>query len=1127
MRPLEWVNLLLKRHGLEKPDGRRLFQYRITDKEFENLEKILKNSALLGVTNLTRALLWDAAFVVYASEWWRRYYSGQWGWDGIFNSLGIDYRELSTGRRNELIEMGLHRWRRAVRVHNGTRKFLGTVATEGGLPLNQLADSGGWLRGVLQPVLKKHISRNIAIAVLVENYSDLIPTSYRSPETAQILADIAETVISLRQEHQLMNRESPLEWLDRNEPSWRELFPLPIDDAAGKSLLSDLVDVASKAKIDERNNNPFEIDRFIIRAESPNPDLIAHLEMPTFVSSDSLGIDFSDINFPSTFNLEVSEPNGSVWPWCRGILTTYLDKQVIKLSGRTLKLSGLDATKELRLRFKSMGETILEVDLINGELLDTELPWLFRNIDGKWVLHGVASQSIKSEFAMVFIPPNYSYESLGEETQLYEHGELLSGHLMKISGEIRCKFEDVQYKLSSGIEESVVQYHLTGKRFSYGTKPGEVYLGLPRLMEKNSITGAYSVYRGDKLLAKPVGVDAQWRPLSQDCMGYYEVRLLDGNNDIKLRKRIGILDENFKLKIKPDSRKASKGCIQLSCIENAHISVGNESISAHVEQNSGAAEIQLEADGAPPLYVDVSVLPNRHNRELLLKLPFPSNGALLFDSEGKQVSFSSQLFLNNLMGYRVKVFVDQYIQGQEAYLSFSLIDPDISNEILKDIYIQRKIHLNGEVSEFALIDWKQSIDSLMSVSSSPGSMVKVSLINCGKDMFGFFVHRYDIEMIVRYVDGIVEIDPKILNSITSEVLENTMVSSFSLNQPEQADVRLEQVTSELALVGKWKFPQERVNPGPWLIYPLKESRLQFRPLLWNVGDPVEYDHNSISEVDSLPKAINISDPKVRNEAIRHVLQSMAGDLEHKSWSYLSHLWQKSSHLTMNTFDVWKLAVSETVFLASLLITGNDDIVEKLENELPLMWELVKLSDWENSLNLYKEKLLKSLDDDEELVIELIRKKIQIVESLSYSMMSVGKILRFKLLNEYSPELMAMKLPVSEFLKPRLNEAHQELLRRHAESSWPIILSGLLMKQRKMLPKSYSSLLETHHDFQQAVIFLPLVLAWRVLFCNESDWPMSTVELFKIQQLKDFDEDWFSIAFQFLSGWLSQQDNMEK
>jgi len=404
MKPSEWMISILDRYDLHKPDGRPLYQYRITDNEFNELAKTLRLSAFMGIQHIRKMFLWDAAFVIYGAEWWRRHYTGDWGWDGIFGSVGINYKDLPTNKRNELIETGLHRWRRPVRVNDGRRGFLPTVATEGGLPLHQLAESGGWLKAVLKPVLKKHVTRDIDISVLVDNYQSLIPKGYRTTELKNILADIVQTVVLLRNEHQLMDKESPLAWLDKNLPSWRELFPLPIDDESGKSLLSDLIDTAAKAKEDESNKNPFELERYLIRAESPSPEYIAQLDMPTFFYLNGIGFDSEADIFASTFDIEVVEPGGSAWPWCRGILTNFREKQALKLTGRSFKLSGLDAAKELKLRFKSMGKIIHEFELVNGCALDTAVPWMFKHIDDKWMLQGVASQSIKDEAAIVYIP---------------------------------------------------------------------------------------------------------------------------------------------------------------------------------------------------------------------------------------------------------------------------------------------------------------------------------------------------------------------------------------------------------------------------------------------------------------------------------------------------------------------------------------------------------------------------------------------------------------------------------------------------------------------------------------------------------------------------------------------------
>lgn len=329
MLPKEWIRSLLKRHQLERPDGRPLYQYRVTDDEFSDLEQLLIKTAVFGIENITRMTQWDAAFVIYGSEWWRRSYDGGWGWDGIFNFLEIDNSYLSPSDRSSFVENGLRRWGREVRKHDGVRKFLGTVATEGGLPLKQLSGSGGWLKGTLQPVLRKHVSKGISIDLLLDGYEELIPRSYRSPAMMQILADIVVTVVRLRKEHNLMEKEAPVQWLDANQPNWREHFPLPINDAAGCSLLKDLIDVASKSKKDKDAKNPIEIERFLIHVDTNSPELVAQIEFPKFIYFESFGFD----ELPSTLSLEIVEPNGTVWPLCRAIQTNTENQNCCKTSG--------------------------------------------------------------------------------------------------------------------------------------------------------------------------------------------------------------------------------------------------------------------------------------------------------------------------------------------------------------------------------------------------------------------------------------------------------------------------------------------------------------------------------------------------------------------------------------------------------------------------------------------------------------------------------------------------------------------------------------------------------------------------------------------------------------------------
>jgi len=1128
MRPIEWVKSLLSRHGLQRADGRPLYQYRISDAEFSELTEMLKLSTIMGVKNIRQMFFWDAAFVIYSSEWWRRYYKGHWGWDGIFNSIGIDFNDLSVGNRNTLIETGLQRWHRNIRYHNGSRMLLGTVATEGGLPLNQLSGSGGWLKHILQPVLRKHISRGINVSVLVDSYSDVIPNSYKSSEMTQILADIAEIVIMLRQEHQLMEKEAPLKWLDANQPNWRELFPLPIDDASGRSLLKDLVDTVSTTEHEQKSKNPFEVERFLVRAESLSPELVALLEMPTFISLRSLGLEASEINLPATFNVEVFEPNGSIWPWCRGILTSYKEKLALKLSGRSLRLLGVDATKELRLRFTSMGETVLEQELIGGYHLDTELPWLFRQVDSQWMLHGTASQSVKDKNAIAFIPSIYSHKGEDETTEIVNLGHLFSDNIYMITGSAICYTDEIKYKLSAGVDESIVHYHLSGQLHPYDSVPREIFIGIPDLVQRNLITGTSLRKKSYQLLAKPLGVDTAWRPLSQVDTGYYELRLYDTDGYIKLRKRVGILNSDFSFNICPDKNDVSSGCIHNESVENCQINVGSKDVLTHINQSGTSTVIQLKAESSPPLSVNISLLPKKQHRELLLKFPFPSKGALLFDQNGQLIPFSSQLFLSNLKGYRIKVFDEKFNLMKQVELTFSLIDPSIAPINLHDLYIRKKMRLKGEMTEFSIYNWMESIDSLMSISTSLDSMVRITMNLHGHEEFRLDIRRYENEISAHWNEGIIEFDSKKVKQLTIDILEKTKVSALFLNQPEQDNSNLTALSSENTLIGRWNFAPEKRQAGPWLIYPHADSQVKFRPLLWNVGISEGMFVFNLSDIDTLPKAICVPDQELRNSSIHQVLRLMAGDLKHKSWAYLDNLWQKTSHLPMSTFDVWKVTVNETRFLACLFILERHDIIERFEMELPLIWELVQLKDWENALKAYQNKLSMTLgEEDKELINELLQKKIIKIESLGISMVSIGQILRKNILNEKTLAQEVMQQKGTDFFRDYLlNPIFQEILRRHSGNEWPTVLSTTINQRYQKLPSNYSELLQTYQPFQNSVVYLPLILAVRVLSTNEQNWPSSTTELFKIQELKRFDEDWFSTVFQLLSGWISQQNNLE-
>ena len=179
------------------------------------------------------------------------------------------------------------------------------------------------------------------------------------------------------------------------------------------------------------------------------------------------------------------------------------------------------------------------------------------------------------------------------------------------------------------------------------------------------------------------------------------------------------------------------------------------------------------------------------------------------------------------------------------------------------------------------------------------------------------------------------------------------------------------------------------------------------------------------------------------------------------------------------------------------------------------------------LGVYRKQLASQLGDDGEFIDELIDKAIERIGEQSQSMHSVRLIIGALVRGRRSPELSVMTLPVDTFVQPRISEEYQKLFQRQADNEWPELLSTKLTQHAEALPAVYTQIVRPHHGYQDAVFYLPVVLAWSVVHGGDESFTSSSDELFKIQQVKNFDEDWFDAAFQMFTGWLSQQDGLEE
>ncbi|ELA8128359.1 STY4851/ECs_5259 family protein [Vibrio parahaemolyticus] len=1128
IKPNIWISSLLARHGIERPDGRPLYKYSVTDAEFEELKGLLAFTGKFGIRNTLSVFQWDAAFVIYCAEWWRRNYGGHWGWEGIFSSLDIPMEHLNAQMRSNMIELGLHRWKRDIKVINGSRRMLGTVATEGGLPLNLIRESGSWLQRIAKSVINSHIKRSIPLERLLNSHKESMPQIYRSPTVLAVLEDVISTVVDLRNEFDLVAKDDPVNWLDKHQQDWRSYFPLPIESEQGRALLNALVSSASKAELTSGYSTAIELNRFITDVGSHSPTLTAELEIPQFLFPKSMSLntrEISQLEKLTRIELVCIDGDGKEYPWCRGMVTLYKGDKVFKLIGKSKLWYDQQAMEGYRVIVRAQGQIVSELPVVAGGALDLSEPWLFREEGNKAYLVGTASSSIKDKGGIVYIPDNFvlSNDERAKEV-ITPLCSLYSGRLWRISGQICLSVGEDSFVVETNSHDLRAVYQLVGKRCPYVSVPSELFIGLPKLRQ-------YDLKSGDtrdvlsntlRLLAKPVGKKAPWVPIQHVGEGFFEIKLLDSNNSTLMRKRVGILNPSFRLTLSPDSDSALKGVVELEGMNKAEVFVasGGPIILEQRCSDSGLF-IGVEAKSErPPSSFAASFQFRGQTRTIDLQIPFPARGALLFDPSGNNLPASHSLYLQNLWGYRVKLFSERD-DANQGNLVLELVDPDLDKSSQRAIYYSYPLKLDFGVCELHISDWREDIRTLLSVSKSVDAFVRITFELNHKISLVLTVRQYDSELTPDKTEETVSLDLTTVKRLSAEELEQLELVSLNLCQPEQNDRFLLPERSESVSNGTWLFQASKRKPGPWLVYPSCDNYIHCRPLLWTVPFLQENQCNVPDDMITLPQAVRVSEQEDREKALKNVLFNMTLDYDHKSWAYIDHLWERTEHLPMHAFDIWRVAVNSPSFLVSLIVRNRTDIVEKLTTELPVLWEAIPLNEWRHVFNNYASRLNTLIEDDPDMVREILAKRIDDVAKLASSMSSISQILKVELLGQSGQELASMKFSPEKFAKdvllgdPELPGPIRDVLKKGG--TWPQMLDEKIVPQIECLPEGVTSCLPENYAYQRSVLFLPAVLAWQVVK-GVPVMEFESLEVFNINRTISFDEDCFSQAFNIFCAW---------
>jgi len=1099
----QWKQQLLNDVGIFSPDGRPLYAYRLSEAQFESLEAALRGqiqrySTLGSLSQSNRSF--DSLFVLYAAEWWRRRNDGsRWSWEPILADIGACNMGWTAGQRGECITRGLRGWNLKPIETSGLR-YLGSVAVQGGLPMQLLAEAKGNLGRMLRKVLKLAAggAEFRQIRSWIESLNDYLPKSYQRVEIYVLLAEVISTVLNLKGEAKLTASSDALAQLDQRVPGWRTRFPLPVEDGEIQGLIEQLIRDVTEVQVN-RSACTILAERWLNNKDNDIWTLYSSIDLPDVLNIAEIrllfGID-DEYSLPRSFELILG-----VADYQRALVARKIaGHEAYRLERCPRELGGGLALAEHRLSLRMADGRRWSATARKGEPLSTDLPWVFEctpEQSPRLIRQG--GGGVQAAEALVAIPADATIDqSSGDACELVAFMELPEREIYSISGTVVVKDRfgrrcTIRTGRADAAEES---FQWSGDRvWLEFIRPSYAFRGKPSLQNLYGEEGVQRV--PDRSLS--------WTP-SSDISGSVTV-CYEEKGELRHQTQIVLLPHDAAVEFQPVD--ASRGTIHLRHWQLA---------SANLAEGAGA-EIKLKHEGdtlliqctslqsVSPEWLELELAWEQNTKPARIRLPFPAEGARAFDASGADLAADSWVSVQRLAGVRLVSFCHSYTPVELCLRLRHTKERENEHEV------RHRIRPVTGVSrlDIRLQDYAEDIEHLLAADELLDAWVEVALYINNHPSLSIRVSRYECRL--ERLGTSVLITNQHLKNVGPDVLELLPVYALRLEQPGDEAIVLVCNRSEGVPNGSWEFAPEAHEPGAWLIYPGPESVLAFRPTLWLVpGDA--------AATTSLAKALAIENRFDRAGAMDEVIASMAVDFLDPGWADLERLAGHLGHLPLVTLDVWRRFVHSPVGMAALALRMSnlpDGFLRRFSLEQPFAWELVPLQAWLDAsrhLNLQSIALFGEEFGQREFG-KLLNGR---VEELSTYYPALGYLLSFVKSVALENDYKDVRQPgVDGWFKNQLFSGEESALRRlfrdHADDKWLsdsniFYAIETIRKERKT---SHLFLGESY-NFKDTTIGLPILLAIQASMNCTYEWFEHPERIHTLRTYMAFDPDWFAKAF---------------
>ena len=1068
------MNLGLRR----KLDGRSLYCYQVTYSEYQDLELMLQKHRL-KVFHGPLVEDWAACFCLYVAEVFRREYDaheGGWSWELVWSRLGYNFQ---TQQYQQIVEIGMHKWRRPIRKTQHGRSFLGSLFSEGGLPWRLVqSESHGFgilvRRGLNHYYLATATGQSLTELISEVDYR--LPQTFRNTETYLLLAGVVKQLIILVETYPLQNQEDPALFLDKANPTWRSDFPLPLDETNARSLINDWLKRA------EEQHKKHKIERQEIEDVYCSHAINERVQDWTILSTvylpKSIPIPLVSIEKLTSTRFEMAFYEGDKLIKKAGVVYGEIlnDQIILHLTTAKVEIIRRDLNEVIKLRFLENGYFYHTLLVEQSSLNQHESPLVFELQGDTWVFVQQASCRVKGELARLSMPPTCQ---LINSIERVIHTQANGIRWIEIDDSIGIQDGIERYSVKLRQSSLQTALRLEGAQCLYETIPSVVYHGIPNLVQPND---AGSVPENLSIDINDVSINKHTQlPKSIIGFAYYRVRNQLGETVYK--RYFGILPKGFSITSFPATGRQSARIV-ITQAAGLPLTISDASIKYEKTESNLGVELLLSPKNINEIPLRLTLCVGSPNADIKIILPYPHEGVYLIDQYQQRVT-KRDLSPDELLGLQL-VLTSAQAHQRGTTINFSLMRQ--SGQPLRRSYRVPNYEASVQISLFS---YQDDILQMLSAIDDPDAYINVT-VEQDRLLLQFNIRRYQVVLTEK-------------NSFTwviqsiNKVPDEQSISLFAMRlaNPQQHALSIHQKLSQGVGTGEYEIPAELEREGPWLIYSSADSQLKCRPYLHVSHNDKPTTSDSI-EVKSLHQAAAKFHPILRPQVINDQIKELAEDLSHSGWEYLTDLKKNYSHLPLSTFEAWRSLAREPKALALTLFRLELDTTfcERIQNELSVLWETIPISLWLKSYNTFTAWL-----------VEKGLPQTLIDGVLNYKKLALQKVVSgFDHLNGYIQNQNVTVLR-SAPIKQVLPGWYQELRRQHMQDSqWPTEL-GISLKSwinQQSLPIEIKELSKV--TYTDAVTYLPIFMAYvsvGIASLQDLKMPIPTLK-FYIKITTDFD-----------------------